>query len=42
MTGYALHPEVFTDLDNIRQYIAEHNPDAADRGRWVAAEAVVR
>lgn len=31
MTGYALHPEVFTDLDDIRQYIAEDNPDAADR-----------
>jgi len=31
MTGYALHPEVFSDLDDIRQYIAEDNPDAADR-----------
>jgi toxin ParE1/3/4 len=29
--GYALHPEAFIDLDEIRQYIAEDNPDAADR-----------
>jgi plasmid stabilization system protein ParE len=31
MTGYALHPEAFADLDDIREYIAEDNPDAADR-----------
>ena len=31
MSGYALHPEAFTDLDGIREYIAEDNPDAADR-----------
>jgi toxin ParE1/3/4 len=31
MNGYALHPEAFIDLDNIREYIAEDNPDAADR-----------
>jgi toxin ParE1/3/4 len=31
MTGYALHPEAYTDLDEIREYIAEDNPDAADR-----------
>jgi plasmid stabilization system protein ParE len=31
MAGYALHPEAFDDLDNIREYIAEDNPDAADR-----------
>ena len=31
MSGYALHPEAFTDLDDIRAYIAEDNPDAADR-----------
>ena len=31
MNGYALHPEAFTDLDNIRDYIAQDNPDAADR-----------
>jgi len=31
MSGYALHPEAFTDLDEIRDYIAQDNPDAADR-----------
>ena len=31
MSGYALHPEAFADLDGIRDYIAEDNPDAADR-----------
>jgi plasmid stabilization system protein ParE len=31
MSGYALHPEAFTDLDGIRFYIARNNPDAADR-----------
>jgi toxin ParE1/3/4 len=31
MSGYALHPEAFTDLDDIREYIAEDNPGAADR-----------
>jgi plasmid stabilization system protein ParE len=30
-SGYALHPEAFADLDNIRDYIAQENPDAADR-----------
>jgi toxin ParE1/3/4 len=30
-SGYALHPEAFTDLDDIRNYIAHENPDAADR-----------
>lgn len=31
MTGYALHPEAYLDIDEIREYIAEENPDAADR-----------
>ena len=31
MSEYALHPEAFTDLDDIREYIAEDNPDAANR-----------
>ena len=31
MNGYALHPEVFSDLDDIREHIAEDSPDAADR-----------
>jgi toxin ParE1/3/4 len=30
-SGFALHPEAFADLDNIRDYIAQENPDAADR-----------
>jgi plasmid stabilization system protein ParE len=29
--GYALHPEAFADLDEIREYIAEDSPDAADQ-----------
>ncbi len=31
MTGYGLHPEAYDDIDAIREYIAEDNPDAADR-----------
>jgi plasmid stabilization system protein ParE len=31
MSGYALHSEAFTELDGIREHIAENNPDAADR-----------
>jgi toxin ParE1/3/4 len=31
MSGHALHPEAYTDLDEIRGYIADDNPDAADR-----------
>lgn len=30
MSGYALHPEAFTDIDEIWEYIAEDNIDAAD------------
>ena len=30
-SGYALHAEAFADLDDIRDYIAQENPDAADR-----------
>jgi plasmid stabilization system protein ParE len=30
-SGYALHPEAFADLDEIRDYIAQENLDAADR-----------
>jgi toxin ParE1/3/4 len=30
-SGYALHPAAFTDLDDIRDYVAQDNPDAADR-----------
>ena len=28
MNGYALHPEVFSDLDDIREHIAEDSPDS--------------
>jgi len=31
MSGYALHPEALSDLDDIREHIAENFPDAADR-----------
>ena len=31
MSGYTLHPEAFNDIDEIRAYIAEDNPDAANR-----------
>jgi plasmid stabilization system protein ParE len=31
MSGYRLHSEAFHDIDEIRAYIAEDNPDAADR-----------
>jgi toxin ParE1/3/4 len=30
-SGYTLHPEAFADLDDIRNFIAQENPDAADR-----------
>ena len=30
-SGYALHPDAFADLNEIRDYIAQNNPDAADR-----------
>ena len=30
-SGYALHLEAYADLDDIRYYLAEQNPDAADR-----------
>jgi plasmid stabilization system protein ParE len=31
MSGYAFHPEAFADLDQLWEYIAERNLDAADR-----------
>ncbi len=31
MSGYVLHPHAFADLDEIWDYIAEQNVDAADR-----------
>jgi plasmid stabilization system protein ParE len=29
--GYSLHPGAFSDLDEIRDYIAQQSPDAADQ-----------
>ena len=31
MSGYAFHPDAFADLDEIWEYIAADNIDAADR-----------
>ena len=31
MSGYALHPEAYADLDDIRELHCADNPDAADR-----------
>jgi plasmid stabilization system protein ParE len=31
MSAFALHPEAFLDLDEIREHIAAESPDAADR-----------
>lgn len=31
MTSFALHPGAFDDLNEIREYIANDNPDVADR-----------
>jgi plasmid stabilization system protein ParE len=31
MSGYRLHPEAVNDIDEIRAYMAEDSPDAADR-----------
>lgn len=31
MSGYRLHSEAFNDIDELRAWIAEDDPDAADR-----------
>ena len=31
MSGYAFHPDAFADLDEIWEYIAQDNVEAADR-----------
>ena len=31
MSRFALHPEAYDDIDEARAYVAEDNPDAADR-----------
>ena len=33
MSGYVLHPDAYTDLDDIWEFIAEASLDAADRVR---------
>jgi plasmid stabilization system protein ParE len=33
MSGYILHPEAFIDLDELWEFIAQDNQDAADRVR---------
>ena len=30
MSGFALHSEAYDDIDEIRAYLAENSPDAAD------------
>jgi plasmid stabilization system protein ParE len=31
VSGYSLHPEAFVDLQDMWEYVAQHNLDAADR-----------
>lgn len=31
MSSFALHPDAFADIDEIREHIANDSPDAADR-----------
>jgi|SRR5579864_5496742 len=40
MSGFVLHPEAFTDLDEIWEFIAADNPDAADRVLEEIQEAI--
>jgi|ERR1700722_12594867 len=40
MNGFVLHPEAYTDLDEIWEYIASDNLDAADRVRDEIYEAI--
>jgi plasmid stabilization system protein ParE len=40
MSGFVLHPEAYTDLDEIWEYIAADNLDAADRVRQEIYEAI--
>jgi antitoxin ParD1/3/4/toxin ParE1/3/4 len=40
MTQYAFHPDARDDLDEIWDYIAEDNPDAADRVITEILEAI--
>jgi len=40
MSGFVLHPEAYTDLDDIWEYIAADNLDAADRVREEIYETI--
>ncbi len=40
MSGFVLHPEAYTDLDDIWEYIAADNQDAADRVREEIYETI--
>jgi toxin ParE1/3/4 len=40
MSGFVLHPEAYADLDEIWEYIASDNLDAADRVRDEFYEAI--
>jgi plasmid stabilization system protein ParE len=40
MSGFVLHPEAYTDLDEIWEYIAADNLDAADRVREEIYDAI--
>ncbi len=39
-SGYAFHPEALADLDDIRGYIADQDPNAADRLMEEIAETI--
>jgi plasmid stabilization system protein ParE len=40
MSGFVLHPQAYTDLDEVWEYIAADNLDAADRVREEIYEAI--
>jgi len=40
MTGFVLHPEAYTDIEDIWEFIAEDTLDAADRVREHIYEAI--
>ena len=42
MSGYILHPEAYTDLASIWEFIANDNLDAADRVREQIYESIKR
>jgi len=42
MSGYVLHPEAYADVDDIWEFIAEDNLNAADRVREDIYKAIVK